>query len=44
MLSEMLKFTVAAIWLAIVVPFLVIVFYASCFAWGVIGLAILALL
>ena len=44
MLLEMLKLTVAAMWLAIVVPFLVVVFYASCFTWGVIGLVILALL
>jgi hypothetical protein len=44
MFSEMLKLTVAAIWLAIVVPFLVVVFYASCLAWVVIVLAILALL
>ena len=44
MLSEMLKLTVAAIWVAIALPFLALVFYASCFASVSIGIAILALL
>lgn len=44
MLFDLLKLTVAAICLAIVVPFLVFLFYASCIVWAMIAVAFLALL